>query len=37
MLPPINFDALFVQAVNQARQQAEADQGQAAEEGQSVN
>jgi len=37
MLPPINFDALFVQAVNQARQQAEADQGQASEEGQSVN
>jgi len=37
MLPPINFDALFVQAVNQARQQAEADQGQTSEEGQSVN
>ena len=27
MLPPINFDALFVQAVQQARQQAEAQQG----------
>jgi preprotein translocase subunit SecB len=25
MLPPINFDALFVQAVNQAREKAEAE------------
>ncbi len=32
MLPPINFDALFVQAVNQARAKAEAE-GQTAEGG----
>ena len=37
MLPPINFDAVFVQAIEAAQQQAAAQQAQAGEKAETLN